>query len=385
MKIRNIFSIIMVLVMLFLSQAVCTESAPAAQAKASKSSSVAATPSSGEWDTLVKRAQQEGKVVIYNSGIGDTAGQLTKAFHDRYGINLDFLTGRGGEIIQKILTERSAGLYVPDIATSGVTPYVTIIAPANIVLPLEPLIIIDEVRDATKWRLGRIPFLDKKKQLVPLASTRQSKYVCINTTLVKPNEITSYNDLLNPKWKGKIVMNDPTVVGHGNSWISFMMIRLYGREKGTEYMKKLLLNQPMIQRDERLQLEWVAKGKYPVLIAAKPTLVESFVKLGAPLDWANLKEPGSTSSGSLNLYAMQNAPHPNAQKLFVNWVLGREAGEIIATSSGYPSERLDVSTAGYEPSELPGPADAREDEDYVLQKSDVLKLAGIIFKDLVSK
>ncbi len=369
-----------VLLLLFLS--VGSGSAIAASTKGAKTSSAPRATAQGDWETVVKNAQKEGRVAIYGSVIGNTAGKLKQAFRDRYGINLEFYQGRGAEIIEKLLTERRAGLYVADIGIGGLTTYEGVIAPAKIVMPLEPMLVLDEVKDTTKWRSGRIPFLDRKKQVVALVSLA-SLYITVNGGLVKDGEITSFTDLLDPKWRGKIVINDPTSSGRGNSWFTYMVVKLYGREKGAEYMKKLVANRPVVVRDERLQTEWVARGKYPILVGAKPTVVETFVSAGAPLKWVKVKERAPLSSGSLNMNAFQKAPHPNAQKVFVNWILGKEAGEIIAKTSGYPSERLDVPRTGFDPSLLPGPNDELEDEDYLLQKSDTQKLAAEIFKGIL--
>ncbi len=380
--VRVIVSITLVLVMLLLAfQTAVAKSAvvgPPGQTKAAATRAL----SQAEWDALVKKAQKEGRVVVYGAGIGDTTSHLKKAFHDRYGIDLEFLSGRGNDMIQKVLSERRAGLYSADIGNGGITTWLTIIKPANITVPLEPLLVLDEVRDPTKWRSGKMPFYDKEKRVVTLAAVRQ-RYVCINTTMVKPNDIASFNDLLDPKWKGKIVLNDPSVTGHGNNWFSYMMIRLLGREKGAEYMKKLIANQPTLVRDERLQVEWAAKGKYPIMVGGKQTVVESFIKAGAPLKWDSVKEPVPLSSGSLNLLAFQNAPHPNAQKLFVNWILGREAGEIIAKTSGFPSERTDVDHTGFDSSLIPKPNDILEGEEYEFQKAKMPKVAEEMFKDIL--
>ncbi len=373
---RSVALIFAALAMVFVFPAVAAQTRAAQPAPATKALG------QPEWEATVKEARKEGRVVIYGAGIGATANHLKKAFRDRFDIDLEFLQGRGNDIIQKVLTERRAGIYSVDIGNGGVTTWFTVIAPANIALPMEPLIMLDEVKDRTKWRLGRIPFMDKEKQVVNVASIRYP-YICINTTLVKPNEINSFNDLLDPKWKGKMVISDPSISGTGNNWFAYMMIRLYGREKGAEYMKKLALNQPTLLRDERLQVEWVARGRYPILIAGKPTEVESFISLGAPLKWVLVKEAAPLSSGSFNFNAYKNAPHPHAQKVFVNWLLGKEAGEIIAKTSGYPSERSDVSHAGFDPAVVPKPTDTLEDEDYLAQKAGMPKLAGEIFREIL--
>ncbi len=365
--------------------AAVTKPASAAQAKTVKPAPAPNVAGQGELEALVKEAQKEGKVVIYGAPMGDAANQLRKAFRDRYRIDMEFVVGRGGssEMIQKMLTERRTGLYLADIINGGLTTFFKMIVPAKLALPLEPLIILDEVKDLTKWRSGKIPFLDKKK-LVVAPSALASHYVTINGSLVKESEITSFNDLLDPKWKGKIIINDPTVIGRGNSWFTYMLLQAFSsKEKGEDYMRKLLVNQPTVLRDERLQVEWLAKGKYPVLIGGKRTTVESFINAGAPLNWVKTKGDALLSSGPFYFNAVPNAAHPNAQQVFFNWILGKEAGGIMAQYGGFPSERLDVSTAGFDPSQVPRPNDIAEDEDYVSRSSDMLNIAGKIFKDVV--
>ncbi len=354
----------------------------AAPAKTVKPAPAGKAAGQAEWEKVVNEARKEGRVVIYGAGIGETANHLKKAFHDRYGITLDFVVGRGNDMAQKLLSERRAGIYAVDIGNGGVTTWVSVLKPANVTVPLDTLIMLDDVKDPMKWRAGRIPFLDREKRVVTLGAIRQ-RYIFFNTTMMKPNEVTTFPDLLDPKWQSRIVINDPSMTGPGNNWFSYMLITLYGREKGAEYMKKLALNKPVLVRDERLQVEWVAKGRYPMIIGGKQTVLQNFVDKGAPLAWLTMKEPPPVSSGSLNLHALQNAPHPNAQKVFVNWILGKEAGDIISQTSGYPSERADASHANFEPGLVPGREDSLEGEDYELQKAGMPKIAREIFKDLL--
>ena len=162
-----------------------------------------------------------------------------------------------------------------------------------------------------------------------------------------------------------------------------MMAVAYGKEKGAEYMKKLVAQEPAILRDERLQVEWVAKGKYPIGIGTKSTIVKSFVEAGATIKYISVKEGAPLGSGSVNLYAFDNEPHPNASKLLVNWLLSREAQDIIMKTSGFPSMRTDISKAGYDPSLLPGPNDALLGEDFKITAGEMQKVAMDIFKNLI--
>lgn len=353
--------------------------AEAAQKKALPQAT--STPSDSDWTILVEKAQKEGRVVIYGSDTGDLRYQLTKIFKDKYGIGLEFLAGRGSEIMRKLETERRAGLYLADVAVGGLTTFFHSVAPQKFALPLEPLLVLKEVNDPAKWRIGRIPFVGKNKEVISLASS-ESVDIYINEKMVKASEITSYNDLLSPKWKGKIIINDPTKSGSGNSWFSYLVLKIYGREKGIEYMKKLMLTEPAVIRDERLQVEWLAKGKYAVAVAPKGTFVESFIAAGAPIKEIILREGGEVSSGSTNVWAYSRPPHPNAAKLFLNWILTKEAGEIIQKTTGKFSERSDVSREGLDLATLPKPG-AFQDEEYLVAKSEMEKVAAGIFADIL--
>lgn len=339
-----------------------------------------------EWDILVGEARKEGKVVIYGSVIGDTRDPMIKAFGDRYGVELEFLQGRGGEIVEKLLTERRAGLFAADVGIGGPTTFFSVITPQNIPVPLEPMIMLEEVKDPSKWRMGRIPYADEKKTIVgPVAASIPA--IVVNADMIKETEIRSYDDLLAGKWKGKLTLNDPTLSGMGLQWFGYMIIQAYGREKGIEYMKKLALQQPVIVRDERLQVEWTARGRYPLAIGAKPTVVQSFVNTGANLAFVFVKEGAPLNPGPLMLYAFDKAAHPAATRLFVNWFLTKEAGEIMAKTSGYPSERTDVSKEGFPPAMLPGPTEVLGGDiglpAYEAARSQLTKVAAEIFKDLL--
>lgn len=382
MKCRYVVTSILSVVMLFSFQAVCSSPAAAAQTKALKSVSVTKGPSQGEWETVVKNARKEGKVVIYGSVIGDTKQVWTKVVKEKYGLDLEFLQGRGEEIVQKMLSERKAGLKLFDAGIGGLTSYFADVKPGKVVGSIDSLLILGEVKNPANWRIKRIPYLDKEKTAVPLAAMA-SYYVTVNSNMVKGGEINSYDDLLSPRWKGKIVLNDPTLVGAGNEWFNFMMESNYGPKKGAEYFKKLAAQDLVILRDERLLVESVARGKYPVALGMKRTIMDDFINAGAPIKAIKLSGKAALSSGSLNLFVSDLPPHPNALKVFVNFALGKEAGEMLMKTSGYASERADVSTADLDPTLVPGPNDVVLGAEYNLSKATNMKVAAELFKDLL--
>ncbi len=335
-----------------------------------------------EWNEIIAAARKEGRLIIYASTIGDARPAITKAFAEKYGISIEFVQGRGAELVQRLSTERSNSIYQADVGFQGLTTFFNQMQAMNMTVPLTPMFVLPEVKDPTKWRGGQMPFVDKKKTVVAFVLTVQP-HVIINTNLVRDNEITSNDDLLAPKWKGKIVINDPTLAGNGAEWFSYMMLRAYERPKAEAYMKKLVAQEPVVLRDQRLLIEWVARAKYPIAIASDHGETVKVMHTGAPLKFVKIKEGMPLTSGPLNLMVFDKAPHPNATKLFVNWALSKEGVAVISSAAGYPSQRLDVSNGKLDPMLVPDPREVVPGEDYKLQQGPLMKMAAEIFKNLI--
>lgn len=186
-------------------------------------------------------------------------------------------------------------------------------------------------------------WLDKGHHVVAV-NTYASASLLINTELVKPGEIKGYRDLINPKWKGKVVINDPTMAGTGGKKMGVIGAYILG----WDFVRELAKNEPIILRDQRLMVEWIAKGKYPVLLAPEPEIANEFKRAGAPLALIFPVEGDYVTSGTSALGVLNRRPHPNAAKLFVNWLLSKEGSTILSKAVGVPSSRLDVSREGLE-------------------------------------
>lgn len=372
-------AVFLVAILLLLSLAACTPTSGPAPAPTVEK--VVPAPVKGEWESLVEAAKKEGQVLIYNASIGEAADRSAKAFGEKYGVGLSFVTGRGSELAQKITTERNVGLYVVDGMIMGLGTFYNSINPMKITVPLEPLLVLPEVKDSSKWRTGKMIFADPAKTSIAL-SLNSLTYTAVNTDLVKEGEITSTEDVLAPKWKGKIVINDPSIAGIGAEWFTFIMLQAYSREKGQEYIQKLIRQEPALIRDQRLQAEWVARGRYPVGVGVEPSEVDKMSRAGAPIKALAMKEGQPLTSGPWNFMIFDKAPHPKAAQLFANWLSSQEGGEIVAKYSGYISARLDVLTTGFDPIFVPGPKDILPGEDYKLEQGKLLRVAADLFKDL---
>ncbi len=349
---------------------------------AGKAGPAAAADWRPKWDTTIAEAKKEGSLVVYAGSIGEAGRALAQAFKDKFGITLELVQGRGEEIVARINSERKAGIYGVDVGLPGMSWYFNSIKPMAITLPIQPLLILPEVLDTSKWREHRLPIGDKAGHLAVILLGAQP-HLSMNSDVVKAGEITSLSDLLQPKWRGKIVMNDPSVGGAGSEVFTFTVREVMGLEKGTAFMKALAGQEPVIIRDLRLMTEWIARGRYPLGWGPDPAPTAEFIRSGAHLTIPTLKEPRATTSATCNIMVLDKAPHPNAARLFANWLLSKEGATVFSKSYGYPSTRLDVPTEGIDPGLLLGPNEVILGEDYQLAKGEMRKLAADIFRSRI--
>ncbi len=374
------FGITLVLLATACGQAAQT---PAPTAQPQKTTAPEPTVSAtAAWDKVVSEAKKEGTIVVYAGPLGAARQALIDAFRQKYGISLDIVMGTGAEITAKLDNERTAGLYNVDAQINGMTTYFNMIKPKKMTVPIEPFLALPEVKDLSKWRQGKLPVGDKEGHLYVLGIT-SVPHMLVNTEMVKKGEITTHTDLLDPKWRGKIAINDPSVSGASTEWFTFVTRVLMGTEKGPAFMKDLAKQEPAITRDQRMLTEWIARGKYAVALAPDKATTAEFIKSGAPIAYPDLKDATPTGSGPSNLFVLDRVAHPNATKLFVNWILSKEGEEVYSKASGYAATRTDVSTEWVDPALVPGPNDAILGEEYQLSKGEATKLAAEIFKDII--
>lgn len=291
-----------------------------------------------EWQTIVARARKEGKVVIYSSTGSETRAGLVSAFHDKYGLSVDYITGKGIDVIEKLMAERKAGIYTGDLYIGGNTPMLEMLKPAGALALIEQDLLLPEVKDGKNWLDGSLYFVDKERYILQFAAYPMPIFG-INTQLLKQEDVASYKDLLSPKMKGKIIMNDPTRSGLGSKWFQAEY-----RRSGLDFMRALAKQEPVIITDQRIQLEWLAHGKYPLLIGPKSDTFAEFYKAGAPIRVIDPKEGGILTSGSGNVSLLSKPAHPYAAKLFVNWLLSKEGQIAFEKATLVHSGRVDVPT-----------------------------------------
>ena len=304
----------------------------------------AATGGSGEgwqaeWEKTIAAANREAKLVAGIPASAELRKSLAEAFKTRFpGIELDLTTARGPTNANKIAAEHAAGVRYFDLLISGTLTPLSLLT-AGILEPLEPLFTLPEVKDPKRWYGGHL-WIDSSKRFLYAFQAYQSENFWYNSTLMKPQEIRSYDDLLNPKWRGRIGILDPRSAGGGTStWAFFLKI------KGEEFLRKLAAQEMLLSRDQRQLADSLAKGKILLTVGLSYYTFAPFLKAGLPIKpLGEVKEGTYTSCGSGALTVVKNSPHSNATKLFVNWLLSKEGQEVYGKAMGQATRRLDVET-----------------------------------------
>jgi iron(III) transport system substrate-binding protein len=304
-----------------------------------------------EWNALIDAAKKEGKVVVAGSPDPVMRNEIMPRFKERYGIGIELLAGRSSEITARVKTERASGIYSVDVYLSGPDTTAVVLYGDKMIDPLRPLLVMPEVVDGAKWKRGKVWFADPEERFAARPFSSVATMMFINTDHVKPEEMRSAKDLLNPKWRGKISAEDPTTTGSGSNAAA----RFY-HDLGEDFVRKLYIEQKTVRTRERRQMsDWLARGTQPICLNCREDDVRPLVKEGFKiLEIFELTDmPGSINGSPWMLTVANRAPNPKAAQLFANWILSREGLGIYARGYGSVTLRADIDESNLNPGNLP--------------------------------
>jgi ABC-type Fe3+ transport system substrate-binding protein len=302
-----------------------------------------------EWNRTVKAAEHEEQVVLYSlSEIGDAIAK--SGFQKKFPrIKISVVTARGGEHISRIMAERRAGKFLADIGNLGNTSPYTLYQ-SKTLDPIASAFILPEVKDESKWWQGKQQFIDPEGKFILVYVGAPLFLIGYNTKLVDPAGFKSYWDLLDPKWKGKIVAFDPKAGGFAATRDRFFY---HNPELGPKFLRRLFSEMALTLYARFPQGEdWLAAGKYSLCLCRHQSISEAKAQ-GLPVDLidpSSFKEGVGVETRAKTLVLMNQAPHPNAAKVFLNWFLSREGqSDFQRTAAKYVdagaegSLRMDIS------------------------------------------
>jgi iron(III) transport system substrate-binding protein len=297
---------------------------------------------SKEWEQTLAAAKKEGRVNVYIYRYERLLADFRK---DYPGINVVSVTGRGNELTNRIIAERRAGKFIADVYSGGTNSLYNTLYKGKVLDPLKPALILPEVTDTSKWFGNEHRYADPEGQYIfSFIGSPSNAQLSYNTKLVNPAEFKSYWDVTHAKWKGRIVSLDPRDTGLGAT----MQFYYYSPEVGPEFLKKFFGGMEITySKNFRQMTDWLAQGKFAICMGCKDSMRAK--NQGLPVDdfdtnrW---KEGSSFSAGGGSLALVNQAPHPNAAKVFINWFLSRK-GQMALQKLGDPddpanSRRIDI-------------------------------------------
>jgi iron(III) transport system substrate-binding protein len=296
-------------------------------------------------------AKKEGTLILYTDQNIETVQALIAAFKSRYpGVNVDFYRGTTSQVIQRYETETAAGRHNADVFTATERRGKAMMPKGWLATYRSP-------------ELARYP-----KGLQPehggwaVYSVTTTAFAWNTQQVPKGQEPKTWRDLLDPRWQGKVGIQDPLQGGGSASWIA-TMYGVWGESAWTEYMTKLAAQRPRYDRYFQVQ-DLLAAGEITVMVAAYPDYVEPSLKAkGAPVEWGT---PAPIVRTGLSVQLSAHAPHPSAGKLFIDFLLSEQGQGLLAKNDKLPAlqSQWPAAFARLQKAEFVPPADELEQQRF---------------------
>jgi iron(III) transport system substrate-binding protein len=300
-----------------LSRVLLSMALVAAAGAALAQSSLATYEGADRMEKLVAAARKEGALTLYTTIAEKDLPILVKPFETKYGIKVNVWRAGTDKVLQRTLAEASANRREVDVVHFG-SPEMEALAREKILQPVKSPVYADLVP-------GSVP---KHQQW---AATLLSVWVqAYNTNLIKKADLPrTYQDLLDPKWKGKL-----GIEAKNQDWFASVIEINGGTDKGLKFFQDLVARNGISPRTgHTLLTNMVVSGEVPMALTVYNYMPEQAKKKGAPIDWFAL-EPAVARSNAVGV--ARNAPHPAAGLLFHEYML-TEAQQLMSSIDYVPS------------------------------------------------
>lgn len=318
------------------------------------------------WEDIVRAAEKEGEVTVYaTNSVGDLQ-VIWDAFKKKFPkIKLNSVgISTTSEIVTKVMAERRAGQFLVDVMLGAPGATYNSFYRGKTLDPMPPALVLPEVTDLAKWWKGKHRYVDPEGQFVFVyQSSLYGPPVYTNTKLVNLDSIRSVWDILDPKWKGKMIGLWPRA-----NYVSTALLFMYHHPQvGPKFLERLYSEMDLTYfSDFRQGTDWLAAGKYPICVLCRLRRAQEQGLSVAEVSPYHFKEAPGIGSNNGAIVLMNNHPHANAAKVFINWYLSRD-GQIAFRQANNTMED-DTTTSMREDlplSVVPEPARRRKDVDYI--------------------
>jgi iron(III) transport system substrate-binding protein len=175
----------------------------------------------------------------------------------------------------------------------------------------------------------------------------RTRSIWINRDLLPETEVATVEDLLKPQLRGRMLIDNPGVPAGGSVALSAIL-----RLKGEDFLRQLMVDQrPVYLDDAALAATWLAEGRYPVAIGPDTNRIEQLKAAGVGRSARELTAADSGALMASGASVFRNAPHPNATRVFLNWLWSQEGQAAWSRAMELNSRRNDVPP--FEPASLP--------------------------------
>lgn len=290
------------------------------------------------WDKVVAAAEKEGRLVVSGPSGSLWRNELLKFKKAYPKIAIEVTPFASRDFWPRILKEREVGKHLWDLRIGGADTQVYDLVEQNGLADVKSMFILPEVADENVWHGGFAHmFTDTAGKYVPSFVAYESPLAFYNPKFVKPEEVKSFKDLLDPKWKGKIALADPR---GGSTAVSMAIVY---KKFGADFIRELLTKQePVIVKNRRQILGWFVSGKYPIAMGIPNSSIQEFKSKGVDFEMGKISGLDIWSVGVGGIQVLAQRPNPNATIVFVNWLLTHDVQADIAQAVKLNSRRKDV-------------------------------------------
>lgn len=279
-------------------------------------------------EELVKSANKEAALLLYGGATLQHMSLLIENFNRVYpAIKVNYLRKSGSSLFELIVRELRAKTYNAD---------------AYVPLTVDQAIYLAERKLLTRYSSAeRAAYPEQSKDRDGYWTTLyQTGHVyAFNTRQVSAKEAPqSYDDLLQPKWKGKIMMDEEEDLWYAS------VLEILGKEKGQAFMRGLAHQQPVFQGSKTLMMQLLCAGEVALAFPVNFNQANDAKKRGCPSDFVVI-EP-QTQRPPFVIAMAQNAPHPAAARLFIDFLLAKEPQRFMQENIFRQSARVDVEPSG---------------------------------------
>jgi iron(III) transport system substrate-binding protein len=261
-------------------------------------------------------AAQEKTVVLYTSLAPTESRPLAAAFEKKSGIKVELWRALSENVLQRALSEARAGRNAVDvIETNG--PEMETLAREHVLTELNSPHVADlppaVVPRHRRWAADRLDFF----------------VVAYNTRKVHHQQIPAdYHGFLDPKWKGRLGLE-----ATDSEWMA-ALVKLWGEREGMDFFRRLADLRPDMRKGHVLLAELIAAGEIQVGLTVYNGNAETFKRKGAPIDWVAVNPVVARPQG---IGIARNAPHGDAARAFVDFVLSPEGQQLYASMGRTPA------------------------------------------------